>query len=910
MLGFRIGRSCAVILASIGLSGGLRADFVFHTDAAEFALGEDGSAKRLVDKTGRNLLDGENTPFATIEKSGKTFAASAVTQEGDLLHVSFGASQVQVDFQVIEHARYFTIKVAHLEGKGIEAVHLAQLRIKPMPHAGSWFAVQWSDEVAVAMLGLSDRVNTTASNNAMLTAAVYAEFGIEGQGVAIVPVPTSLFLEVVQEIEQDAGLPSPKLDGEWAKTSEDARESYLFTDLSERNVDEAIRYAKLAGFGYILITESTWSTSFGSYPINLKNFPGEEISLKAVVEKCHRAGLKVGMHMVTSIVSKADPLVRPRPDLRLLKDAEAIVAHDVGLHSNEISAMGSLAAFPTTAAEYGNAKAGLDIQIDDEIIHYGTLAAAKATFINCARGYSGTQAAPHRAGAKIFHLAERYNSYLADLKTSLKNEISKRVAGVVNRCGFDMIYFDGGENNIANGPYWYWVSQQQQDICHRLTRPVLAQGSGWTQWTWHWFARSACDDYAAVAPKQWLEYHKIPLAKSLQNNFLPPELGWWGFLAEKPDHPATSPDEVEYYATRMLALDMPVSLETTVDALKQNGRTEEMLKLIGRYEQLRLGRKVPPETRDKLRQGEWHMTDGEGAVHFEPIHYQATRLAIPGAAHIQNRFGPQMLKFRLQCVPTLAKAGDGKNIVLLDAASPVELQAPLASAQMPGALCRRVELTHGLAAQKSLPLDLTHHRGLAIRLRVEGNALSMTPEAVPVLNLQLESDRKRYRDYYVDLNFTGERTIIVAEPTTERMLAEFPPKAANYAFKMATYDFDYGKVAALNLRWMRAPAQQTPRCYVTRIEALSESDVFLQNPTITIGDTTLSIPAELHSGDYAEFWANDSVSIFDRNGVRLSTLKPSGAVPTLESGDGEILVRGLKPASVVLTTITAGDPIP
>ncbi len=48
----------------------------------------------------------------------------------------------------------------------------------------------------------------------------------------------------------------------------------------------------------------------------------------------------------------------------------------------------------------------------------------------------------------------------------------------------------------------------------------------------------------------WLLYH---------NNFLPAELGWVGFLEDAPDHPATTPDEVEYYAVRMLALDSPVS---------------------------------------------------------------------------------------------------------------------------------------------------------------------------------------------------------------------------------------------------------------------------------------------------------------------------------------------------------------
>ena len=81
---------------------------------------------------------------------------------------------------------------------------------------------------------------------------------------------------------------------------------------------------------------------------------------------------------------------------------------------------------------------------------------------------------------------------------------------------------------------------------------VQAQHNG----AWHIFSRGTCDDYAAVAVKQDLDYHKIADSwRFYHNNFLPAELGWLGFLQDAPDHPATTPDELEYYAVRMLALD-------------------------------------------------------------------------------------------------------------------------------------------------------------------------------------------------------------------------------------------------------------------------------------------------------------------------------------------------------------------
>jgi hypothetical protein len=37
---------------------------------------------------------------------------------------------------------------------------------------------------------------------------------------------------------------------------------------------ETIRFAKLGGFESIATYDGTWSASLGSYPINMKNFPG------------------------------------------------------------------------------------------------------------------------------------------------------------------------------------------------------------------------------------------------------------------------------------------------------------------------------------------------------------------------------------------------------------------------------------------------------------------------------------------------------------------------------------------------------------------------------------------------------------------------------------------------------------
>ncbi len=909
---------CTTLAIGLALLAAARAEeFVFETATARFALDDRGSCSSLRDKAdGAEWLAGKPAAFFSIKKNGATFAATALARAGENYHAEFGTSCVSADLKISAQPDFIKLQLVKLSDAEVDSLELAHVNLKPLKRNGSWLGALWDERFAVALLSLSDCVHVVAGGN-RITATLHREFGLEGQGVALVATPPARLLAQVQAVEKACGLPSPQLSGAWAKQSQDVRTGYFFSDLTETNADETIRYAKLGGFGYIVTYSGTWSLSLGSYPINTNKFPRGEESLKAVIDKCHAAGLKVGMHMLTSFVSKTDPLVRPKPDPRLLKDDHATLAADLDAKEKEIAATAPLASFPTEGAYYGDRKAGFDIQIDDELIQYRAIGGAGTnTFLKCLRGFAGTKAAPHKAGAPIHHLVERYGSYLVDLRTTLKTEVSERIAGVINRCGFDMIYFDGGECNSANGPSWYWVSQQQRDICERVRRPLLVQGSGGTPWTWHWFARGECDDFAAVAPKQYLDWHKIADSwRSYHNSFMPADLGWWGFLAWAPHQPATTPDEVEFYAIRMLALDSSVALETHLTALKQNGRTEEMLQLLGSYERLRLGTGVSAAVREQLTTGEWHRVGNA----FLPIRYDTARIAAGGDCTSTNAFAAQPLQFRLQCVPALAPPGAATNRVLLHAATPLQLPPPDKRAAMPGALAARIEFTKPVGDQFSVfmvgqtapaatgtagqPLDLLHHRALSVRL----NVTSVPPagQPPPVLNLQLEVGGKVYRDYYVDLDFVGERTVIIPEPTTGRMLPEFRPAPANYAFKAAMYGFNYRGIVALNLRWMRGGGA----CAIAQVEALAELDAPLKQPVLEIGTEKMTLPVDLGTDDYAEFRDGGDLRVFDKQGQLLQSIRPAGRVPHLPNGASRVDLRAAEGGAAKLTVITLGAPL-
>ena len=189
---------------------------------------------------------------------------------------------------------------------------------------------------------------------------------MQGQRVAIIAAPTPRFLEVGAEgWSTISSFPSPTIGGAWSKLSMDARTSYLFTDLTEAN---ARRDNSLCENGWLPLHPHILQHLVHVARVvpnqSCKSFPHGEAGLKSVIDKCHAAGLKVGMHMLTSFVGKNDPLVRPKPNPGLLKDGEATLATDMTEVATQLTATSASApaGFPLQAGSY-------DIVIDDEIVH-------------------------------------------------------------------------------------------------------------------------------------------------------------------------------------------------------------------------------------------------------------------------------------------------------------------------------------------------------------------------------------------------------------------------------------------------------------------------------------------------------------------------------------------------------------
>jgi hypothetical protein len=219
---------------------------------------------------------------------------------------------------------------------------------------------------------------------------------------------------------------------------------------------------------------------------------------------------------------------------------------------------------------------------------------------------------------------------------------------------------------------------------------------------------------------------------------------------------------------------------------------------------------------------------------------------------------------------------------------------------MPGALIRQVSFAH--------PVNLLNHRAIAVRADVEGPPPSTLSSALPaVLNIQLRDTSGGLRDYYLDLSFRGSKMVEIPTQGGSRILADFWPVWSNYPFKSAIRDFNYSSVESLALRWMRYP-DSSLRCTVQEVESLDEQAIQLSDVEISSGSTAFRIPGVLRTGDYAEYWGEGDVRIYDHNNFLLRTIAaPSGFM--LQHGETSLAVHASGTGAVDLTVITLGPPV-
>lgn len=415
-------------------------------------------------------------------------------------------------------------------------------------------------------------------NHDKYVSPVYDDGGFVGSKIALFGCAVDETLETLGKIEIAEGLPHPTIDGVWGKQARSASAAYLIYAFNEKNIDEAIKYTKQAGLRYLYHPGPF--KNWGHFELNENEFPNGWDGMKTCVEKAKKEGVYVGLHTLSNFTTTNDPYVTPVPDPRLAKVGSSVLTKNIDATQTEIT-IGS----PDFFNQFKNNNLHT-VRIGEELIRYGTVSeTAPWKLLNCERGAWKTVAAAHQKNEGISKLIDHgYKVFLAD--AGLGIEEAKRIAELFNYCGLRQISFDGLEGNRSTGMGNYgeilftktwWDNLNDDEKKH-----MIIDASRTSHYFWHIYSRMNWGEpwYAGFRESQ-TEY-RMKNQKYFQRNLMPGMLGWFSMRNNTPV------EDIEWMLARSAAYNAGYAFVTGERALKTNGQSAEILKLISEWEKARM----------------------------------------------------------------------------------------------------------------------------------------------------------------------------------------------------------------------------------------------------------------------------------------------------------------------------------
>ncbi len=560
-------------------------------------IGADGALRGLRDvPVGLERLRSAG-PLCTAIVGGREFPSIAMRSAGEPMQLGFEQAGLSVTLRVDVRPDFLILRLEQLSDS-IESLRLLDLKLaapeqvlakRIFVYRGRCLGVLVDSPESELTVDAQGRDARVTLHRKLPTPAPQQ---LAGRQVALFACETARMNEVLAEVEAALKIPI----GVRSKLDVANRRSYLFaTEYDAAALPRLAQHARDGGFGSLLLLEDEWSTL--AQGGKSRRFPGGIEQLRDALESVRAAGLRVGMHLKTTVIPKSHALVAPRPDPRLATHATLTLARPVGQADDFLQT-------PEPPTDWPRVPGKRDVRVGDEIISYTDLSLSPPFgFLGCQRGQYGTQAAPHAAGARLDGLRTDFvgSLYVLDPATRLLDEHAALLARTYQHAGFDWLYFDHAEDTPP--PLWYTVSRGQLALLDQLQRrPAVVQASTETMFGWHLTTRSGQRDYFKLSMNVKDEIDdalatSVPRARS---ELMSAEIGWFPLRLPTQRLPGTSIDEIEYLYVKALAADAAVSLQASAaifDALPHRGA---MLAIMRTLEQLRLEGYFTREQRAQL----------------------------------------------------------------------------------------------------------------------------------------------------------------------------------------------------------------------------------------------------------------------------------------------------------------------
>ena len=619
---------------STGLSNG---PIILENEVFRLVLSENGCAESLILKSSGEecLFPGLKEPFFSVTQERPfnnevklahpnkrtTYYANKLkaqsTPEGMRITVSFSLAPYDAIVDVKIAPRYmsfvlngFSVYPDGYPGLKMATPPVAEFRMISLPvrnrtRFGEWMNVSWDDEAAVCVMAAEPSVRIEGQHYhnrdyTTLTADAVRGIRLEGATAALIASPTENFLDVVDVLEKDYGLP---LGVQSRRSPEINASVYWTSDCTPENVAEHIRYAKQGGFRLMLLYYTSLFKETGGYSLNgnydwRDEYPNGKADAVKMLDQIREAGIIPGFHFLHTHIGLSSRYCTPDADPRLNKTFRFTLSHSLGEGDTEI--------------EVEEMPVGCDtdpkcriLQFGGELISYESFTTERPfRFSGCVRGLRGTTPRSHPRGeiGGLLDVSEfGASSCYVDQETSLQDEIADKLADAWT-AGFRFCYFDGSEG--TNPPFEYNIPWAQYRVLKRFEpAPLFTEGAAKAHFSWHHLSGgNAFDIFTPDIFKEMIRRYPAEEAPRMREDFTRLNFGWWGLWhPEGRTDGGTQADLIEYGTSRAAAWDCPVTVQTRLSIFRTHPRTKDILEVFRRWEDVRAKGWLTPEQKEELK---------------------------------------------------------------------------------------------------------------------------------------------------------------------------------------------------------------------------------------------------------------------------------------------------------------------
>ena len=485
------------------------------------------------------------------------------------------------------------------------------------------------------------------------------------------------------------------------------------------------------------------------------------------------------------------------------------------------------------------------ILIDEEIIYVGNKSAAG--FTGCRRAQCGTKHQKHAAGTKIYHLSGYFSRFTPEMGSELFYHMADLTAQAYNDGGFSMIYLDaidgiGKHTNSINDTYYYFHMYTHRILSQCNTDPIIEFSSSAPQ-MWNVRGRMGAWDIPTRGYKAFIKAHTDVNLKSAKYNFTT-NIGWFHFFPDSsPEqgmrnviHKTLFKDDIDYMGSLAVMHNMANVLYTfNPAAVDKNPEYRENLAYYAYYNTIRKSGYFTEEAKQKAiaHGGDFKIIEkAPGEYAFLEMYYNKKNV---GNVAFDNTFV-------------------GNN--------PFKTQEPYIRIEGKWSTLSANELTIAefdenktlgeQSLKKTIKVNMSNN--MVMKFRAKGTGVDGDAMLISLTGGITSGESGGRVDYFVDLNFEGWRDFVILEADSGEY--DFNKYVfdgiGTSGMQYSTYRVvpNYKDIVNLTIRTCGTSAT---KAQIGTIKAYTQVEAPVKNPTITVGNSSITFNTTLKGSEYLEY---------------------------------------------------------